>query len=144
MIFFQHDAISNFRRAVDCSSADMIIADVQYCGQRLSPRKGPAWLFGHAAFVTAHTLGTAFRKDLHLLYGYYSRKYPIAADQLFIMRACEAGASRYAGGFVSGVIGDEGVSSVDRVGNATEVFRVQLDLGRSKVIQVLLMLLRLK
>lgn len=141
--FFYCDAIANFRHAIEHSRADIIVANAMYGKQCVKVRKGPAWLFGHGALISAHTLATAFRKDLHRVYGFYSRKYPIAADQLFVMQACKGGASRYESDFVTGEIGSGGVSSVDQAGNATEVFRVQLALGRSAVVQVLLLMLRL-
>jgi len=140
---FDPDAIASFRRAVDSSGADIVTADVLYCGQRKTVKKSPAWLIGHVALITAHSLGTAFRKDLHRSYGFYSRKFPIAADQLFVMNACKGGASRHVCDFLAGEIGSGGVSSLDRVGNATEVFRVQLDIGHSRFIQTILLIIRL-
>jgi len=141
--FFDSHAISHFRKAIVESNADIVTADVMYCKRRIGLKKGPAWLFGHSALITAHSLGTAFRKGLHYKYGFYSRKLPIAADQLFVMQACEAGASRYKADFVVGEVGSDVVSSLDRVGNATEVYRAQLTLGRSKIVQLLLLMLRL-
>lgn len=141
--FFAHDAIANFRREIERSGADIIAANVMYGSKCMRVKKGPAWLFGQFSFIAAHTLGTAFRKELHQTYGYYSRQYPIAADQYFVMKACLGGASHHAGEFVAGEIGRGGVSSVDRVGNATEVFRVQLANGRSAFVQTLLLLIRL-
>lgn len=141
--FFADDAIANFRRAIVQSRADLIVANALYGKHCLKVRKGPTWLYGHGALISAHTLATAFRKDLHRVYGYFSRKYPIAADQLFVMQACKGGASRYEANFIAGEIGRGGVSSLDRAGNATEVYRVQLVLGSSAVVQALLLMLRL-
>jgi len=140
---FDIDAISNFRRAIDKSSADIVVANARYRHRPVNVRKGPAWLFGHVALIASHTLATAFKKDLHRLYGFYSNKFPIAADQLFVMQVCKGGASCYESDFVAGEIGCEGVSSVDQAGNATEVYRVQRMLGRSRVVQILLLVLRL-
>lgn len=140
---FDHDAIANFRRAIESSRADIIAARAMHGSKCMKIKKGPSWLFSQFSFIAAHTLGTAFRKELHQTYGYYSRQYPIAADQFFVMKACLGGASRHAADFVAGEIGQGGVSSTDRVGNATEVFRVQLAHGRSVFIQTLLLLLRL-
>ena len=141
--FFDHDAIRNFRFAMEKSKADIVVARAKYGERCMKVRKGPAWFFGHVAYIASHTLATAFRKDLHRLHDFYSRKFPIAADQLFVMRACEGGANRLECDFVAGEIGHGGVSTVDLVGNATEVFRVQLMLGRSRVMQTLLLMLRL-
>lgn len=141
--YFYRDAIANFRRAIAQSRSDIIVAQAKYGQRQLSVRKGPTWLFGHGALISAHTLATAFSKDLHRVYGYYSRKYPIAADQLFVMQACKGGASRHQCDFVAGEIGRAGVSSLDRAGNATEVYRVQRALGSPAVAQLVLLLLRL-
>lgn len=140
---FDRDAIANFRRAIESSGAHIVAARARYGSKCMKIKKGPSWLFSQFSFIAAHTLGTAFKKELHLTYGYYSRQYPIAADQYFVMKACQGGASRYAADFVAGEIGRGGVSSTDRIGNATEVFRVQLALGRSAIIQTLLLILRL-
>jgi hypothetical protein len=141
--FFYSDAIANFRRAIVQSGADIIAANAMYGQRCLKVRNGPVWLFGGGALIAAHTLATAIRKELHKVYGFYSSKYPIAADQFFLMQACKGGASRIESGFVAGEIGRGGVSSLDRAGGATEVFRVQLALGSSAVVQALLLMLRL-
>lgn len=141
--FFYSDAIANYRHAIIQSRADIVVADAMYGQRRLKVRQGPTWLFGHGALISAHTLGSAFKKDLHRTYGFFSNKYPIAADQLFVMQACKGGASRYVSDFVSGEIGRGGVSSVDLAGNATEIFRVQRALGSSMIVQTLLLMLRL-
>ncbi len=141
--YFNDDAIANFRRAIVQSGADLIVANAIYKQKCLKVSKGPAWLLGQVAYIAAHTLATAFRKDLHRLFGFYSRKYPIAADQLFVMQACQGGASLHMEEFVAGEIGHRGVSSVDKAGNATEVFRIQLNLGRSAVVQAVLLMFRL-
>jgi glycosyltransferase len=141
--FFYGEAIANFRCAIMQSNADIIVANAMYGEQCVKVRNGPVWLFGHGALIAAHTLASAFRKELHRVYGFYSRKYPIASDQFFVMQACKGGASRYETDFVAGEIGRSGISSVDKIGNATEVFRVQLALGSSSVLQALLLMIRL-
>lgn len=141
--FFYSDAIANFRQAIEHSGADIVAASAMYGLRCMQVKKGPSWLFSQFSFIAAHTLATAFRKNLHLTYGYYSRQYPIAADQYFVMRACSDGATRYEGDFVAGEIGQGGISSVDRIGNATEVFRVQVATGGSIFVQTLLFMLRL-
>jgi len=140
---FAPDAISSFRAAIESGDVDIVAARVSYAGRSMAVSPIPAWLLGHVAYIASHSLGTAFRKDLHLRHGMYSRKFPIAADQLFVMRSCEGGARRKVCDFIAGEHGDAGVSSLDRAGNATEVFRVQLMLGRSRFVQTILLLLRL-
>lgn len=141
--YFYSDSISSFRHAIEHSGADIVAAKAMYGSRCMQIKKGPSWLFSQFSFIAAHTLATAFRKDLHLSYGYYSRQYPIAADQYFVIRACTGGATRYAANFVAGEIGQGGVSSLDRIGNATEVFRVQVATGRSVFVQTLIFVIRL-
>ena len=137
------DAIANYRRAIADSGADIVAARVRYGDRIMQVKRGPVWLHGQFALIAAHSVATAIRRDLHLRYGYYTRRFPIAADQYFIIRACAGGAARRETAFIAGDFGTGGVSSTDRIGNATEVFRVQLATGRSFFVQTLLLLLRL-
>jgi hypothetical protein len=105
-------------------------------------RRGPSWLFGQFSYVAAHAVGTLFRRQLHERFGYYSRRYPIAADALFIKKACQGGATVYAADFVAGEFGQGGTSSVDVAGSLSEFFRVQLE-TESKLPQLALYALRL-
>jgi len=106
-------------------------------------RKGGAWLFDQCAYITRHSLGALIKKNLHLQHGFYSRKFPIAADQLFIMQCCENGAKTIRLDSVVGEFGTSGVSSEDMIGTCTEKFRVQLLLGKNKWIQFILFILKI-
>jgi len=90
-----------------------------------------------------HSVGLLIRKDLHSKLGYYSRKYPIAADQFFILKAISHGAMIMKGQTIVGVHGSQGVSGVDSRGVITEFFRVQVELGHNKYVQTALCCLRL-
>jgi glycosyltransferase involved in cell wall biosynthesis len=140
---FDEDAIANYRSAIELSHADIVTAHAMYENNILKPKNCAPWLWGHRAYIAAHTLATAYKKTLHQRFGYYSSKYPIAADQFFVMQACKSGIKLHEAAFIAGRIGNTGVSSVDRPGNATEVFRVQLALGSSKWLQTLVLFLRL-
>lgn len=141
--YFYADAIANFRIAIDRSSADIVVARVMYGRHCFNIKNGPSWLFGEKSFIAQHSVGTAFRLDLHAKYGQYSRRLPVAADSLFVLQACKGGATRTAAGFVAGSIGTAGVSYVDWAGSATELFRVQLIVGCALIPQMLLLLLRI-
>lgn len=140
---FYPDAIANFRAAIEKSGADIAAARGIHGKHCFKIKRGPSWLVGDKAFIAQHSLGTAFRRNLHDRFGFYSRKFPIAADSLFVLQACLGGATRYDAGFVAGVIGSNGVSEMDWAGAATELFRVQLLVGRGLVPQVFLLLLRI-
>lgn len=141
--YFYSDAIAKFRSAIDKSHADVIAAKVMFGQHCFKVKRGPSWLFGAHAFIAIHSLSATFRKDLHRTFGFYSKKFPICADSLFVIQACKGGATRYEADFVAGELGCSGVSFVDWAGNATEFFRVQLITGCSLTMQVLLLLLRL-
>ena len=140
-------AVANFKKLAAESSADILTAAVVFggsCGVLTRPR-GPAWLRGQMAYVTCHSVGAAIRKSLHdrKEVGWYSRAFPICADQLFIKRAVQSGACVAVGDFLAGRFGDNGVSSVNVAGVLTEFFRVQLQTERLKTVQVVLFILRL-
>jgi len=141
--FFYKDAIANFRSAIEKYRADIIVAKGMHGRYCFEVKKGPHWLYGANAFITNHSLATAFRKDLHNVFGFYSNKLPIAADALFVMQACRNGAIRNETDFIAGEFGCEGVSVFDWVGSATEFYRVQLITGGSFALQTFLLLLRL-
>jgi glycosyltransferase involved in cell wall biosynthesis len=140
---FAPDAIANYRRAIRESGADIVAARARYGDKLMQVKHGPVWLHSQFALIAAHTLATAIRKDLHRTWGDYTHRFPIAADQYFIIRACAGGARRHLADFIAGEIGMHGVSSTDFIGNATEVYRVQVATGRSRLIQTLLLLVRL-
>ncbi|MDB4805028.1 glycosyltransferase [bacterium] len=141
---FASDAISNYRRAMgELSHPDILAARVLYGSYSFKIKKGPSWLFGEKSFIANHSIGTAFRKELHDRFGLYSKKFPIAADSLFVIQACKGGATRCELDFVAGEIGTQGISAVDWAGSATELFRVQLITGGSVPVQTILLILRI-
>jgi len=140
---FYDDAIEKYRAAIMRSHADMIAANYKYVSRVIRIKNGPSWLFGQASFIAGHTLATAFKKDLHRLYGTYSSKYQIGGDQLFVLTACKGGTSVYRADFVAGEMGAAGVSSVDRISVAFEFFKIQRAIGGSFFIQSILLVMRL-
>lgn len=140
------DAIARYRAALvsaptppDIVTAAILSAEGVLC----HARPGKAWLYGLQGFVSAHSIGALMRVDLHQRFGLYSRKFPIAADQLFIKRAAQGGARILQCDFCAGRFGALGVSSVDLAGTLTEFLRVQLATEPGKALQLLLFVLRL-
>jgi glycosyltransferase involved in cell wall biosynthesis len=137
-------AVSDFRRAVEQTSADIVAACVDNGMSVCRPARGQSWRRGHLAFVAQHSVGTLFKKSLHEQFGYYSRRFPIAADQYFLKRACMAPGVRVeAANFVAGHYSVQGVSGSDIPGTMSEFFRVQLETERHPGLQVVLYGLRL-
>lgn len=89
-------------------------------------------------------MGLAIRRSLHDRVGWYSLKYPIAADQLFVLEAIRGGASVSQESFVAGSFDNvSGISSQDVLGSLTEGFRVQIKTGQSLSLQLVLLVLRI-
>lgn len=105
-------------------------------------RKWP-FFYSQRAYIGAHSVGTIIRKKLHDKFGYYSKKFPIAADQYFIKQVCDAGAAIEYIEKKIGIFGSSGLSSVDILGQLTESLRVQIATDERKSVQLLLFFLRI-
>lgn len=139
------DAIALYRAAVQelGNPPDVVTAGVLEGGVVHRARPGLAWLCGLQGYVSTHSIGALIRRSLHDEFGFYSRKFPICADQLFLKRVGAAGARIKVCDFIAGEFGTGGVSSVDTVGVLTEFFRVQLLTERYKSFQVFIFIVRL-
>lgn len=137
-------AIADYRSAAARTSADIVSARVDTEVGTVLPSKGKAWLHGHLAFVSQHSVGALIRRSLHQDFGMYSRRFPIAADQYFLKRVCMSARIRFATAeFVAGRYSMAGVSGSDVPGTMAEFFRVQLETERCASLQIVLYGLRL-
>ena len=138
------EAVSNYRKVALETGADMVLARVQAGTSMRCPASGKPWLRGHKAFVSEHAVGTLIRRSLHDRFQYYSRRFPIAADQFFLKTVCMAPDIKLVpADFVAGTYAEDGVSGVDTIGAMTEFFRVQLETESSRLLQCVLFMLRL-
>jgi hypothetical protein len=108
---------------------------------KLSPL--PVFLSGFRAKICGHSIATMFKKSLHDKYGFYSKKYPIAADYDFMMKLVVNNEKIKACDFIVGNFGIEGISTIDRLGSASEVMRIMISNGYSVPVQVAIFILRL-
>lgn len=139
-----HNAIELFYCSIENNNPDLVSALVRTgTGSLISPEKKWKWFYSQRAYIGAHAVGTLIKKSLHERFGFYSKDFPIAADQFFIKKACDSGAKIVYADFVAGVFSTSGVSSLDRVGLLTESFRVQLRTGECKFLQLCLLVARL-
>jgi len=138
-----HTAINDFKAAIIDSQADIVSANYEFLGEIRGVRSTSSALGGLNAIVSQHSVASVYRRSLHDSFGYYSRKFPIAADFDFVLRAYKGGAKIAHFPFVAGIFGDQGVSSVDVAGSICEVFRVQIRSGEPKFFQLLLLIGRL-
>lgn len=138
------NAVADYRRLANQTSADIISACVESNIGVARPLRGQSWRRGQSAFVSHHSVGTLIRKGLHQEFGFYSHRFPIVADQYFLKRACMSPSVRLVpADFVAGYYATEGVSGSDVPGTMAEFFRVQLETERFPSLQVLLYGLRL-
>lgn len=135
------NAVKDFRFAMN-ENSDIITAPIKAGRKIFYPSKKPAWLVGQRHYISGHAVGTVFKKSLHDRFGYYSRKYPIAADQLFVLKSARNNARITILRTVVGEFNLMGVSHNDLLGATTEAFRVQVAVGFNKYIQLILFLLR--
>lgn len=140
-IFFSN-AIFDYKAALE-DEVDMITANIKIGNEISKPRNGPSWRFAQFKWVSSHALGLLIRRNLHMRYGFYSNKFPIAADQLFIKKCCQAGvAVKYIESLV-GRFATTGLSSHDAIGTCVEWFRIQILTEDKKWIIFFLFILRL-
>lgn len=137
------EAIELYRDALSEKETDIVTASVLQNGHVISPRTGLGWLYGLPGVAGHHSVGMLISTELHQRFGFYSRRLPIAADQLFIKQALLGGASITRCKFVAGVFSTGGTSGSDPAGVITEVFRVQLLTERFIPLQYLLLFIRL-
>lgn len=142
--WLDHNCIKNYKKFIREVDADIYTAAIAYeSGGLLKRPRSVVWLYGMGALVTGHSVGSVYRKSLHQMNGFYSKKYPIAADCYFVLKSYYSGATICKCDFLAGHFGQSGVSSTDVIGTICELYRVQIALGGNKFIQMLLLILRL-
>jgi glycosyltransferase involved in cell wall biosynthesis len=138
-----NDAILNYMNIINNSNYDFIAAKYVIDDKIFSPRKGLGWLYGMTGEASSHSVSLLIRLKLHDAFGYYSSRFPIAADQLFVLSSLKGGATIYRANFIAGSFSRFGTSGTDCFGNICELFRVQLLLGRNIWLQVILLMARI-
>lgn len=140
------DAIASFRRALREApqpGPDILAASVMVNGTVVHPNNAPPWRRSGNGWIGNHAVGTAFRRDLHDRFGYYSNRFVVAADMFFVRSVMAApGATLVAADFVAGRFAVGGISSIDRMATLSDVFRVQLRFEKHKWFQFLLYISR--
>lgn len=120
-------ALATFEQVVQSTDADIVAACVRTGGELVQPRTVRPWLFSGPPMVAAHSVGTLIRKALHDELGYYSSRFPIAADTHFLLKAQEAGKRFVETDKVVGSFGLGGVSSVDTMGALCDSWRANVE-----------------
>lgn len=139
-IFFEN-AILDYKNKISVD-VEMISAKVIVGGEVVEAR-GKPWQYGQSAYISNHSVGVLVNKSLHNKYGWYSKKYPIAADQYFI-QSCILNHEKII--TIDSIVGEFslcGVSSYDHLGAVTELFRIQVSLGYNRWLQLYIYIRRL-
>lgn len=138
------DTIAQYRRHATLSGADLVTASILQDGGVSAGKLGRSWWNGMFAYVSGHSVGTLIRRSLHDRFGYYSRRFPVAADMYFIKTTCMSPDVRiHRADFIAGEHGKTGVSSVDKAATFCDCFRVQLETERWKLPQIIIFLAKL-
>ena len=122
---------------------DIVTAWIDTANGISKPNSGSRCLKSQFHYVSGHAVGSIYRTKLHEKLGYYSRKFPIAAEQLFMVTIAKSGAKIKIVEKIVGKFSDEGLSGTDILGSLSEVFRINLILGENKLLQTILFILRL-
>lgn len=137
------DMVSGYKAALSTGPYDLVAAAVAEEGRMIFPGRGDPWRHGQNAYIAHHSLGVAIARALHDRVGFYSRRFPIAADQFFIKKAMAAGATLLpCPDFIAGEFDRGGVSSTDYFGTLCEFTRIQLETEERPVAQLLLFIAR--
>lgn len=136
------NAIQDYKKAIG-DDVDIITACIDTNNGKIEPNGGPRWLKAQAHYISGHAVGSIYRTSLHQKLGYYSRKFPIVADQLFVLTAANYGVKIKVIKSIVGKFSNDGVSSIDMLGTLCEFYRVQIAMGENKFVQTTLFILRL-
>jgi glycosyltransferase involved in cell wall biosynthesis len=137
------DAVASYKKACFDEDSDFLTARIEVDGC-IRGARWPRWIWLNGAFscISSHAVGVAIKKDLHSRYGFYTKDFPICADQLFILRSIRAGAKIREESFVAGRFNLTGTSGRDVIGSFTESLRVNLAVGLNFWVQFALFVVR--
>lgn len=121
---------------------DIVTAVVDADNGVLEVSNGPEWLQAQFHSISNHAVGSIYRTKLHEKNGFYSNRFPIAADQLFITRSIKLGAVVKGLDCKVGRYYGDGLSGTDVIGAMTESYRIKLNQGGNKLLQTVLFFLR--
>jgi len=140
--WFEIDAIGKFEKEIDGRSS--LITTPFICNKKIQKlSKFPLSFSGYRRYIFGHSVSTLFRKNLHKKYGFYSNRYPIAADYEFMMKLIINNENIKICNFVAGEFSLGGLSSEDFTGASTEVMRIMASIGFSKPIQILILIVKI-
>lgn len=142
--YLNPEAIEQYGAALQGEAPDLITAPIMAGEAKVSPAAALSRFRSGPPTVSAHSVGTVIRKQLHEIHGYYSLSYPIAADTLFLRKVVRSPTANIK--VLRGVVGRFGMagrSSRDRLRTLTDSFRANVAAGENLFLQWFLFSLRL-
>lgn len=136
-------AIQNYRKAAFDSGADVISAPVVVDAVVVPPLRRIALWRSSPLLVSAHSVGSLIKIQLHDELGLYSPRFPIAADVYFFLKVWKAGKKFHYINETAGTFGTDGISSNDTLGGLCESFRANVEVRGYLPIHLLLLFLRI-
>ncbi len=138
------EAIEYYKTAALTSNADLVTASILVDSVLVKPKSEllKFW-YGSWAYVSGHSVGLLIRRSLHEHIGYYSKRFPITADQYFILKSIQFGAKIQKESFIAGRYGSSGFSSSDILGYLTETFRVNAECSNNYILNSIIFIFRL-
>lgn len=138
------EAIEHYAAALQGAAPDLITAPIMAGEIEVSPAAVLSRFRSGPPTVSAHSVGTVIRKQLHEIHGYYSLNHPIAADTLFLRKVVRSATVNIKVlPSVAGRFGMTGRSSRDRLWTLTDSFRANVAAGENLFLQWFLFSLRL-
>lgn len=121
----------NVDSSIDIYSMSLIVGK-----EIIVPQQRPIWFYGMRGICTSHSVGLLIKRDLHNKIGFYSNRYPICADQFFILSAYKQGYKfRDVQSIISGKYSIDGTSGIDIIGTLSENYRIQIRLFDNLILQ---------
>jgi len=125
--------------ALNCCDSDVLFFNV---GPRNAIYPSRSWM-GAGNMVPGHSCGMVIAKAVHHIIGKYDVKYRIAADAMFIKKIFMNRVSWCHVDKNIAEFSDLGISNTNTICALSENFDVQIRTGESKLLQVILFVLRL-
>jgi len=137
------DAILNFKRALNKGEPDFMSACVEIDGKQVVPGFGRGRSKGLSGETSGHAVSLLIKRSLHKKFGFYNQKFPICADQLFVLSALNNGASISREKFVAGTYSSNGFSGQDILAALLEGFRVRVKVYGFSLSQTIILFMKI-
>lgn len=141
---YSDNFVSRVYELLEHSNYDLIFgAYYNDANKLILPRKGMGWIYGMNGVGSSHSVGTVIKKSLHQRFGYYSKFFPIVADQFFIKKCIFKSTSIFRDKIAYGKYSQSGFSSVNKLDYQIDFFKLQLKTEKYKLFQTFIFLVRL-